>query len=118
MTENQQSRGSKPWHLVDHYKNIKVFSGDTKDYEEFATKLSQVAAASQKVAKMMACVEKDCSKEMLAKGRFDEAKPEFDEDDSAFVIQGSSELYNLLLNMTTGEANAMVCRCQGQGWLA
>ena len=119
LTENQQSRGSKPWHLVDHYKNIKVFSGDTKDYEEFATKLrSQVAAANQKVAKMMACVEKDCSEEMLAKGRFDEAKPEFDEDDSDFVLKGSSELYNLLLNMTTGEANAMVRRCQGQGWLA
>jgi hypothetical protein len=119
LTENQQTRGSKPWHFVEQYKNIKVFTGDTKDYEEFATKLrSQVAAVSPKVARMMACVEKDCSEEMLAKGRFDEAKPEFDEDDATFVIQGSAELYSLLLNMTTGEANAMVRRCQGQGWLA
>jgi hypothetical protein len=119
LTENQQTRGSKPWHFVEQYKNIKVFAGDTKDYEEFATKLrSQVAAVSPKVARMMACVEKDCSEEMLAKGRFDEAKPEFDEDDAPFVIQGSAELYSLLLNMTTGEANAMVRRCQGQGWLA
>jgi hypothetical protein len=119
LTEHQQTRGGKPWYMIDHYKNIKVFTGESKDYEEFATKLrSQVAAGNLKVAKMMACVEKDCSEEMLSKGRYNETEPEFDENDTDFIIQSSYEMFNLLLNMTTGEANAMVRRCQGHGWLA
>ena len=119
LAEQQQTRGGKPWYRVDHYRNIEVFSGDSKDYEEFATKLrSQIAAGNPKVSKLMACVEKDCSEEMLARGRYDEAEPEFDEEDADFIVQSSNEMFNLLLNMTTGEANAMVRRCQGQGWLA
>ena len=121
LVEHQQHAkvGGKPWYMVDHFKNIKVFSGESKEYEEFATKLrSQVAAGNAKVAKMMACVEKECSEEMLSRGKFDEASPEFDEDDTDFIIQSANEMFSLLLNMTTGEANAMVRRCQGQGWLA
>lgn len=34
------------------------------------------------------------------------------------VLHISAEMYNLLLNMTAGGANAMVRRCPSQGWLA
>ncbi len=120
LAEHQQTRsGGKLWHSVENFKNLKVFAGETKEYEEFSTKLrSQVAAGDPRVAKMMACVEKDCSEEMLAQGKYDETAPEFDGDDMEFILKSSSEMYNLLLNRTTGEANAMVRRCAGQGWLA
>ena len=111
--------GGKPWDSTDKYKNIKMFAGDQREYEEFATKLrSQVAASNGKVAMLMKTVENDCSEELLAKGKFDECRPTFDNNDAQFIMDSSNEMYNLLLNMTTGEANAMVRRCNGQGWLA
>ena len=109
----------KRWDLGDRYKNINVFSGDSKEYEEWSTKFrSQVSAGNIKVGKLMKAVENDCSEVQLAKGKYDECSPEFDESDADFIVATSSEMFNLLLNMTTGEANAMVRRCQGQGWLA
>lgn len=51
-------------------------------------------------------------------GKYDVCAFDFDEGDSDFILRNSAEMCNLLLNMTTGEANAMVRRCQGQGWLA
>jgi hypothetical protein len=124
LTEQVQlltiAKGSgKPWGSTERYKNIKMFSGDQKEYEEFATKLrSQIAASNEKVHRMMKAVENLCSEEQLEKGKYDECQPAFDESDSQFIIESSYEIYNLLLNMTTGEANAMVRRCNGQGWLA
>lgn len=40
------------------------------------------------------------------------------ESDSDVILASSSQMYDLLLNTTPEEANAMVRRCQGQGWLA
>ena len=37
--------GGRSWDALDRYRNLKMFNGDQKDYEEFATKFrSQVAA--------------------------------------------------------------------------
>ena len=33
-------------------------------------------------------------------------------------METSAQMYNLLLNLTTGEANAVVRRSLGMGWLA
>lgn len=55
----------------------------------------------------------------MAQGVYNECEPEFDaETHREFILHSSAEMYNLLLNITTGEANAMVRRCLGQGWLA
>ena len=111
--------GGKPWDSTEKYRNIKMFAGDQKEYEEFATKLrSQVAASNEKVYRLMKAVENMCSEELLAKGKYDECQPTFDQNDAQFIVESSFEMYNLLLNMTTGEANAMVRRCNGHGWLA
>ena len=120
LASHQAAGGSKKkWDSIDKYRNIKVFSGDAKEYEEFAMKLhSQVAAGDPKVERMMQVVENDCTEDQLARGKYDECNPEFDANDEDFIITSSSEMYNLLLNMTTGEANAMIRRCRGQGWLA
>ena len=111
--------GGRSWDALERYRNLKMFNGDLKDYEEFATKFrSQVAAGDKKVERLMRAVETECTEDRLALNQFDECKPEFDENDAEFVLTSSSEMFNLLLNLTTGEANATVRCCQGLGWLA
>ena len=119
MAANQGGGGPKQrWDAVERYKNLKIFDGNSKDYEEFSTKLrSQVAAGDPRVERLMRVVETDCTEDMLAQGKYNECSPEFNEDHEEFIIMSASQMYNLLLIMTTGEANAMVRRCQGQGWL-
>ena len=55
----QRNGGKKMyWDRVDNFKNIKVFSGDSKEWDEFATKFrSQVAAGDGKVAVILDAVE-------------------------------------------------------------
>ena len=117
----QGSHGGGPsWDALERYRNLKMFNGDPKDYEEFATKFrSQVAAGDKKVERLMRAVETECTEDRLTVNQFDECKPEFDENDAQFVLTSSSEMFNLLLNLTTGEANATVRGCQGllDGWL-
>jgi hypothetical protein len=49
-----------------------MFSGDQKEYGEFATKLrSQIAASKEKVYRMMKAVENLCSEDRLVKGKYD-----------------------------------------------
>jgi cellular nucleic acid-binding protein len=115
----QKGGDKKGWHYIEKYKNIKIFDGTAKEYEEFHTKfVSQIGAGDNKVKRLMMNVENNCSEEMLTKGRYDECMPEFDENDSEFVMESSGQMYNVLLGITTGEANAIVRRCNGHGWLA
>ena len=44
--------------------------------------------------------------------------PDFTEVDSDFIVKTSAEMYHVLLNITTGEANAVVRRSLGSSWLA
>jgi hypothetical protein len=70
------------------------------------------------VARLVKTVENECSEEQLLQGKCDEFSPAFDENDSQFMLGSSFEMYNVLLDLTTGEAHAMVGRYNGQGWLA
>ena len=111
--------GGKSWDHYDRFKNLKIFSGDAKDFEEWSVKLrSLVAAADIKVNKLMNSVEAACTEEQLVKGLYRELIPDFTDDDSAFIVKTSAEMYHVLLNITTGEANAVVRRSLGSGWLA
>ena len=47
-----------------------------------------------------------------------ELTPEFGQDDAEFVVKTSAEMYHVLLNITTGEGNAVVRRSLAPGWLA
>ena len=113
--------GGRSWDALERYRNLMMFNGDPKDSAEFATKFrSQVAAGvkKKKVEKLMRAVENECTEDRLTLNQFDEFKPEFDENDAEFVLTSSSEMFNLMLNLTASEANATVRRCQGLGWLA
>ena len=75
-------------------------------------------AGDAKVERLMKAVENDCTEDRLALNQFDESSPQFDENDSAFVLASSSATFNLLLNLTTGEADAKVRRCRALGGLS
>ena len=121
MVEVQQNpyhrHGHFNWDNPEKYKNIAVFSGEQKDWEEFSQKLrSQLAAGSVKTVELMdmAALElaeqsvEDADWALMSDERFDEDK----------VQEMSAKLYNVLMSVTTGEANAVVRRCRGNGFWA
>ena len=70
MAEQKSQRGSggggKSWDHYDSYKNLKIFSGDAKDFEECSVKLRNlVAAAYIIVNKLIGSVEAACNEHQL-----------------------------------------------------
>ena len=119
LAERNAGGGGKKWDKPERYKNLKVYAGDVKEFEEWSVKLrSLVSAGDAKVGQLMKAVEHECSEEELVKNKYSQASLEFDESDSDFILQSAAEMYNFLLNITTGEANAVVWRSLGSGWLA
>ena len=77
-----------------------------------------MAAGDARVERLVKAVENDCTEDRLANNMFDWCCPQFDEKDSEFVLTSSLEMFNCLLNLTAGEANATVRRCRWLGgWL-
>ena len=110
--------GGRQWDHLDRCKNLKVFDGNSKDFEEWNVKFrSLINAGNPKVGRVLKAVEHECSEEVLAKNEYDQLQPEFDERDLSFVNESSAEMFNLLLNITTGEANSVVRRSLGSEWL-
>ena len=110
--------GQKRWDTLDKYRNLKMFDGKTQDFEEWNMKFrSLVITGDRKVGKMMKGIESDCTEDELAKGNYQELA-EFGAQDSEFVLETSASMFNILLNLTTGEANAVVRKSSGHGWLA
>ena len=113
----QQERAGKPWDDVNFFRLVKVFSGDNKEWEEFQTKLkSQIAAVSPRAAEILDYTETDTTEMELS-----DAKTynfEIDEAITEHMIKETSyKLHNLLINLTTGEANTHVRRCKDRNGL-
>ena len=73
------SHGGKKWDSIERYKSVKMFDGNSKEYEEFSNKLrSQIAAGDGRVAKLVESIEHDCTEEQLVKGKYDECIDETD----------------------------------------
>ena len=118
MSEKNGS-GHKKWDSLEKYKNLKLFDGKQQGFEEWNMKFrSLVCAGDRKVGQLMKAIESECTEDELAKGKFHQLVPEFDTADEAFIMESSAGMFNVLLNLTTGEANAMVRRSLGMGWLA
>ena len=108
--------GGKKWDNLDRFKNLTVFDGSQKNFEEWSVKFrSLVKSGDVKVGKLMEAVEDSCTEERLAVNKFTELEPAYDQTDEEFIAQSSAEMYNVLLNLTTGEANAVVRRSLGMG---
>ena len=115
LAERNAGGGGKKWDNPERYKNWKVYAGDVMEFEEWSVKLGLVSAGDAKVGQLMKAVEHACTEEELVKNKYSQTSPEFDESDSDFILQTAAEMYNLLLNITTGEANAVVRRSLGSG---
>ena len=62
--------GGRPWDNLERFKNLAVFNGDSKVYEEWSVKFrSLVRAGNVTVGRLMDSVEERCSEEELAKGK-------------------------------------------------
>jgi hypothetical protein len=113
-TPSQENKG-KPWHDLDVYRNVKAFAGDQKDWEEFHGKLKgQIAAKNAIAAEVLDIVEAKMSEAELEVDVFptvEVAGQEMDDDDLREI---RNRMFNILLNLTTGEANAVVRRCRGR----
>jgi hypothetical protein len=118
MAERNQG-GNKKWDNLDRYKNLKQFDGKQQDFEEWNVKFrSLICAGDRRVGQLMKSIETECSEDELAKGKFNQLEPEFSERDETFIAESPAGMFDVLLNITTGEANAMVRRSSGMGWLA
>ena len=106
--------GKRSWDHVDKFRNIKIFTGDSKEWDEFSAKLrSQIAAGDRKGLAVMEEGEKGMSERDVENEDWDQiVEPNVDEK---AVESMSAKLHNVLLSITTGEANAVVRRCRGNG---
>ena len=108
----QHERSGKPWDDVSNFRNIKVFSGDNKEWEEFQTKLkSQNAAGNPRAAEILDFTETDTTEMELTEAKtynFDVGDDDITED---MINDTSYNMHNLLISLTTGEANTHVRRC-------
>ena len=119
LSTERAGGGGKKWDNLERYKNLAIFNGDVKLFEEWSVKFrSLVRAADVRVGRLMECVESECTEDQLANNKYNELIPNFDKEDEPFIAQTAAEMYNVLLNVTTGEANAVVRRSLGMGWLA
>ena len=121
MVEAQQNpyprHGYFNWDNPEKYKNIAIFSGEQKDWEEFSQKLrSQLAAGSVKTVELMDTAALEMTEESVEDA--DWALMSDEQVDEDMVQEMSAKLYNVLMSVTTGEANAVVRRCRGNGFWA
>ena len=116
---NKKDKGNNDWDKGEKYKNMKMFSGDQKDWEEYSTKIrSQISAGSLKVAQTLDWIETQMSEAELQQNDWAELIKD-DEISATQVREMGAKLHNLLIGLTTGEANAMVRRCRdARGLLA
>ena len=102
------------WDTMNNFKNFNLFSGDSKEWDEFTTKFrSQVAAGDGGVAELMEEVETKMVEAQVEEKDWDTVAIE--NCDKEAVQDISVNLHNVLLSLTTGEGNAVVRRCRGNG---
>ena len=68
--------GGKKWDVLGRYKNLTVFDGNQKSFEEWSVKFrSLVRSGDVKVGRLMKAVEDSCTEERLAANKFTELEP-------------------------------------------
>ena len=114
-------QGQRGWDNMDRFRDIQLFDGSQKTFEEWAVKIrSVVKAGNVTVGNLLTAVETECSEEVMqeAMDPYRQLAPAFDERDHEFILDTSAKLYSILLSKTTGEANAVVRRTSSNGLLA
>jgi hypothetical protein len=106
--------GDKHWSDINQFRSVKIFGGDSREWEEFAEKFkSQVAATNVSEAKVLDDPGTKVAEAELEEDDFAALLTEDDLDEHSITLV-SSKMHNLVLHLTTGEANAVVRRCRGR----
>ena len=93
-SSGRSRKDGRDWADIKAFQKIRVFSGDSKEWEEFAQKLkSQVAAADVLVAKMLDDVESKIAEAELEADDYAELLMDTDFDADA-VTQFSSKMHS------------------------
>lgn len=117
MAEIAKPKGERTWNDMMNFKNVRMFTGELKEREEFAEKFKgQVAAGNVKVAEVLDFVEAKMAEDELEEDDYATMVDVGDMDEDK-VTEVGHKIHNLLLNLTTGEANAVVRRCRGRNGL-
>ena len=124
LTQNAErgrcgNENGKSWDTLDRYRDLKTFDGSQREFEEWSVKLrSLIRAGSVRTGELLSAIETECSEEGLMKDKdqYAELFPKIDETEE-WIAETSAKLYNLLLNKTTGEANAVIRRTTTDGIL-
>ena len=84
LVKPKPDHAGKMWNDVNHYKNVKMFSGDNKEWEEFMSKLKgQIAAGSSIANNVVEHIEAKVSEGELEQGEYVERidmEEDYDED--------------------------------------
>ena len=105
---------NKHWDDINLFKNVKVFSGEPREWEEFANKMKgQISATMKDVCELMDFVETKMAESDVKADDYEKTI-----EDEYFmkreeVTALTAKLHNLLLNLTTRDANGVVRRCRG-----
>ena len=111
-------KGKKEWDKISIYRDVKPFCGNPKDWEELSEKLgAQVAAGDMPAASVSDVVETQVSETNLEGDGYYAYVAEDDTCSEDQIVNISTELHNLLLKLTTGEAHAVEAR-PGETWTA
>ena len=98
MVEVQQNpyhrHGNFNWDNPERYKNITIFSGEQKDWEEFSQKLrSQLAAGSVKTVEMMDAAALEMTEQSVEEADWTLMSDELCDDDK--VQEMSAKLFHV-----------------------
>ena len=114
MIEKDQNKNKSGggWDAIDRYRNVRPFSGSSGEWDEFSQKFkSQMAAGWGDAVEMLQSVEEDISEAEAESEDWSHGSIHTEE----MFGEVSKKVYNLLMNLTSGEANASVRRCRGNG---
>lgn len=119
--------GDNKWDRIENFvKAINLFSGKEEEWQEFSGKFKRcIKQGSREVHELLIWVEDNLTEEEVAADDYEKriSDSEFDLDfeiDNVpkWVSEVSARIYSLLVLLTKGDANAVVCRVRRDNGLA
>ena len=108
---------SKRWDGPDRFRSCKVFAGRAGEWEEWSDRLlGTIKTRAAKIYSLMRVVEHQVSEKALEGDNYADAA-DVGMADTNEVLEVSAQLHQLLGDLTTGEAHAMVRRSRGENGL-
>ena len=118
VARDNQTRPERRWYEVDRFKNVKEFSGKIDQLEEWYGKMkSQIKSGSSEAMDVIGLVENNFTEKQLQNLEYGREVAKECISGAEDVLAISYRLYNILINITTGDAHAVVRRCPEENGL-